>query len=204
MAFTQSLSAILIKIRKNNCKMILEAKRLIIRPISLNDKNEILEYRSDKETNKYQGWIPETIDDVITFIGKTAKKINEPETWFQFVIIEKGTQKIIGDLGIHFFDNENKQVEIGCTLNKDFQNKGYATESIKRVMDYLFNDLHKHRIITSIDPENKNSIRLVERIGFRKEAYFVESLFLNGKWVDDLIYSLIEKDWEKLNSRCSM
>lgn len=178
--------------------MKLKTKRLIIRPISLIDKSEILDYRSDKEINKYQGWIPETIDDVVTFIGKIAIKINEPETWFQFVIIEKETQKIIGDLGIHFFDKENKQVEIGITLNKAFQNKGYATESIKKVIEYLFKDLKKHRIITSVDPDNINSIRLVARIGFRKEGYFVESLFIHGKWVDDLIYAMIEKDWEKL------
>lgn len=176
--------------------MILETKRLTIRPITLDDKNEIFEYRSDRETNKYQGWIPTTVSDVETFIGKISKQINEPETWFQFVIIEKETNKIVGDLGIHFFGSENKQTEIGCTLNKDFQNKGYATESIKRVIDYLFKDLNKHRIITSIDPENKNSIRLVERIGFRKEAHFVENLLINEKWVDDLIYALIEKDWE--------
>lgn len=179
--------------------MKLETKRLIIRPIIPEDKIGIFEYRCDKETNKYQGWIPESLDDVETFIGKISKQINEPETWFQFVIIEKESHKIIGDLGIHFLDRENKQAEIGCTLNKRFQNKGYATESLKRVIDYLFNDLTKHRIIASIDPENKNSIRLVERIGFRKEAHFVESLLIKGKWVDDLIYAILEKDWEKLN-----
>ena len=179
--------------------MILETKRLIIRPITIDDKNELFEYRSDRETNKYQGWIPTTLSDVETFIGKISKKINEPESWFQFIIVEKETQNIIGDLGIHFFDNENKQAEIGCTLNKNFQNKGYATESIKRVIDFLFKDLKKHRIITSIDPGNINSIKLVERIGFRKEAHFVESLFINEKWVDDLIYAMIEKDWENLN-----
>jgi RimJ/RimL family protein N-acetyltransferase len=175
--------------------MELETKRLIIRPISLDDKSDIFEYRSDTETNKYQGWIPKNIDDVDSFIGKISKQINEPETWFQFVLIKKETQKIIGDLGIHFFDSENKQVEIGCTLNKDFQNKGCATESVKRIIDYLFNELNKHRIITSVDPDNINSTRLVERIGFRKEAHFVESLWVNGKWVDDVIYALIEKDW---------
>ena len=179
--------------------MILETERLIIRPLRLDDKYEIFEYRSDSETNKYQGWIPEKIEDVETFIGKISKQINEPETWFQFVIIVKEKKKIVGDLGIHFFDSENKQAEIGCTLNKDFQNKGYATESVKRVIDFLFKELNKHRIITSIDPENKNSIRLVERIGFRKEAHFVESLLINGKWVDDLIYALTEKDWKKIN-----
>ena len=51
---------------------------------------------------EYQGWIPNTINDVEGFIGKISKQINEPKTWFQFVIIEKETQKIIGDIGIHF------------------------------------------------------------------------------------------------------
>lgn len=178
--------------------MKLETKRLILRPISLEDNNEIFAYRSDKETNKYQGWIPETVEDVAQFIGKVAKEINEPETWFQFVIVEKETGKIVGDFGIHFMDVDNKQTEIGCTLNKAFQNKGFATESAKCVIDFLFNELDKHRIVTSIDPDNINSIRLVERLGFRKEAHFVESLWLNGQWVDDLVYAMIEKDWEKL------
>jgi len=168
--------------------MKLETKRLIIRQVTLDDKSEIFEYRRDKVTNQYQGWIPETIDDVELFIGKISKQINVPGTWFQFVIVEKETQKIVGDLGVHFIDDENKQAEIGCTLNKDFQHKGYATESVKKVVDYLFKELNKHRIIASIDPANKNAIRLVERIGFRKEAHFVESLLINGKWVDDLIY----------------
>jgi len=179
--------------------MILETKRLIIRPIKIDDKDEVFEYRSDRETNKYQGWIPITLSDVEAFIGKISQQINEPETWFQFVIIEKETRKIIGDLGIHFFGRENKQVEIGCTLNKNFQKRGYAEESVKRVIDFLFKDLKKHRIIASIDPENINSIQMVERIGFRKEAYFVESLYIKEKWVDDLIYAMIEKDWENIN-----
>ena len=178
--------------------MILETKRLFIRPITVDDKHEIFEYRRDKEVNKYQGWIPETIEDVEVFICKTSKQINIPDTWFQFVIVDKESKKIVGDLGIHFIDSANKQVEIGCTLTKDFQHKGFATESVMKVIDYLFNDLNKHRIITSIDPDNKNSIRLVERIGFRKEAHFVESLLINGIWVDDLIYALIEKEWTKI------
>jgi len=176
--------------------LYLETERLAIRPIQLNDKISVFEYRSDFETNKYQGWIPETINDVEFFINGVAKQINIPETWFQFVLIEKKSQKIIGDLGLHFLDKQNKQVEIGCTLNKKFHYFGYASEAVRRIIDFLFIELKKHRIMTSIDPNNESSIRLVERIGFRKEAHFVESLFVNGIWTDDLIYALIEKDWK--------
>jgi RimJ/RimL family protein N-acetyltransferase len=179
----------------NNQTMTLETERLIFRPIEPEDKAAIFEYRSDFETNKYQGWIPKTIEEVEIFIAKISKQMNHPDTWFQFVLIVKENGKIIGDLGIHFIDSANKQVEIGCTLSKMFQNKGYATEALRKIIDYLFHELKKHRIVTSIDPDNYRSIHLVERLGFRKEAHFVESLFINGKWVDDLVYALIEKDW---------
>lgn len=177
--------------------MKFDTERLIIRPITIADKTRIFEYRHDKDVNKFQGWTPESIDDVEAFISKISAVINLPNTWFQFVIIEKETLELVGDLGIHFIDTENQQAEIGCTLDKNFHNKGYATESLIRVIDYLFTDLGKHRITASIDPGNKSSIRLVERIGFRKEAHFVESLFINGKWVDDVIYAMTEKDWAK-------
>jgi len=175
--------------------MNLLTERLILRPIQFADTREVFAYRSDSETNKYQGWIPKTMDDVEAFIGKTSQ-INEPGTWFQLVIIEKESGKIAGDLGIHFFDAENRQVEIGCTLSKTAQHKGYATEAVSKIAEYLFQELKKHRIIASVDPDNKNSIRLMERLGFRKEAHFVESLLINGKWVDDLVYALLERDWK--------
>ena len=177
---------------------MLETERLRIRPITPEDKYEIFGYRRDKETNQYQGWIPETIEEVEAFIGKVSTQINVPGTWFQLVMIEKETQKIVGDIGIHFIDSENQQAEIGCTINKEYQNRGFATESVKAVIDYLFNPLKKHRIIASIDPDNKNSIRLVERIGFRKEAHFIQSVWINGKWADDLIYALLEKEWKEI------
>lgn len=106
--------------------MELETERLIIRPTSENDKEELFEYRSDKEINKYQGWIPETVGDVENFIARISRQIDVPETWFQFVLVDRRLQKIIGDIGIHFLDEKNCQVEIGCTLNKDFHNKGFC------------------------------------------------------------------------------
>jgi RimJ/RimL family protein N-acetyltransferase len=178
--------------------IILETVRLIIRPIAPGDTSEVFAYRSDREANRYQGWIPECTEDVEQFISKVSKQIDEPETWFQFVLIEKESENIIGDAGVHFFGKENRQVELGCTLSKDFQKKGYATEALRKLIDFVFNDLNKHRIIVSIDPANSHSIRLAERLGFRKEAHFRESLWINGQWVDDVIYAILKEEW--LNS----
>ena len=173
---------------------MIETERTALRPIELDDNQEILSYRSDVETNKYQGWIPKTINDVNEFISKNPGKFNTTGTWFQLVITDKKTDSIIGDIGIHFIDNF--QSEIGCTLKKDYHGKGFATETLKAVIDHLFNTLNKHRIIASIDPQNAESIRLMVRLGFRKEAHFKKSILINEEWVDDLVYAILKTEWE--------
>jgi len=173
---------------------MIETEKTILRPIELNDNKKIFSYRSDSETNKYQGWIPKTVKDVNEFISKNPKEFNIPETWFQLVILDKKTKMIIGDVGIHFIDNY--QIEIGCTLDKKYHGKGFATETLKGVVEHLFNKLDKHRIVTSIDPQNIDSIKLVERLGFRKEAHFKKSLLINGEWVDDIVYAILKTEWK--------
>ncbi len=176
--------------------ILIETKRTILRPIEAGDNKMVFTYRSDSETNKYQGWIPKNLSDVDEFIFKNPKEFNKPETWFQLVIIEKETDEIIGDIGIHFIDCNNYQCEIGCTLMKNVHGKGFALETLKAVIGYLFGTLNKHRIVTSIDPSNISSIKLVERLGFRKEAHFKKSLLINGKLVDDIVYAILKSDWK--------
>ncbi|MDO3423645.1 GNAT family protein [Chryseobacterium sp. APV1] len=177
--------------------MHLETERLLIRDIALDDKQAVFNYRSDAEANKFQSWIPETLEDVEQFIERNNKEFNQPESWYQVLITEKDTKAVIGDIGIHFFGAENLQTELGITLNKDFQGRGYASEALKGVINFLFSDLKKHRIMASVDPENIDSLKLMERIGFRKEGHFVKSLFWKNKWTDDVIYALLREEWSK-------
>jgi RimJ/RimL family protein N-acetyltransferase len=173
-------------------------ERLFIRPVCIEDKESMFRYRSDSDTNKYLSLIPQSVEDVASFIDKTSFDINIPGSWFQFVLIERDANILIGDIGIHFLETEpeNLQVEIGYTLDKEFRGKGYATEAVKTIIDFLIYSLNKHRVIASIDPENKDSIRLVERLGFRLEAHFVKSLFFHGQWVDDLVYAVLADEWK--------
>lgn len=175
---------------------MLHSSRLLLRPIKSEDAPAVFAYRSDAETNKFQGTIPKELTEVDDFISKIPSEINLPKTWFQFVIIENQSQEIIGDLGIHFIDAENKQCELGCTIRKESHGKGFATEAMKASIDYLFSVLNKHRMMASVDPENIASIKLLERLGFRKEAHHKESLLINDVWVDDVIYAILNREWK--------
>lgn len=182
-----------------NNKIELKTERLRMRRICENDAEAVFKYRSDAITNKYQGWIPKNINDVHDFIKRVASDVNIPGTWFQLVIIISETNEVVGDIGMHFLDNQ--QAEIGYTLAKSYHGKGYATEGVKKAIDFLFNELDKHRITASIDPDNHGSINLLKRLGFRKEAHFKESLLIKGTWVDDVVYAILKKEWNGVSDR---
>lgn len=177
-------------------KLNLSTKRLLLRSLQLDDAEAFYSYRSDSQTNQFQGWIPKTIGDTVNFITtKVSTEIDVIGTWHQLVLIEKESQKIIGDIGIHFLDEDKKQVEIGCSLAKKYHGNGYATEALNETIRYLFIDLNKHRITASIDPENKKSIEMLNRLGFHQEAYFRKSILINDIWFDDLVFALLKEDW---------
>lgn len=79
---------------------------------------------------------------------------------------------------------------LGYKLDKDEINKGYITEAVTKGISVMFEEYKLHRIEANIIPENKRSIRVVEKIGFEKEGYSKRYLNINGKWRDHLHYAI--------------
>ena len=107
---------------------------------------------------------------------------------------------MIGDCGLHFPPGEPHQAEVGITLAPGHQGQGYATEALNAVLDYLFLSLGKHRVFASVDPRNRASIALLERVGMRKEAHLRESVWWKGEWADDLVFAVLEGEWRARRS----
>lgn len=170
-------------------------KRLELRKLNMNDKEDLFKYRSLPEVYKFQGFKPNDINEIDDFINNIANYPNIPNTWFQLGVFIKNKQSLIGDIGIHFLE-DNAQVEIGYTLSPSYQGKGYAVEAVRSVINYLFFDLKKHRVIASLSPKNLKSIRLLEKLKMRKEAHFIKSFLEDDKWYDDCIYAVLEEEWK--------
>ncbi|MDF2906956.1 MAG: acetyltransferase, family [Herbinix sp.] len=171
-------------------------ERVTLKGIRISDAEAMFQYRSNPQIYLYQDWKPETLEEVKDFINRNSINIpNTPETWYQLGIFHNETKELIGDIGIHFIGPDNSQIEIGYTLSLKYQSKGYAFEAVTGAMDYLFNNLNKHRISASVDPRNTKSIALLERIGMRKEAHFRKSLWFNNEWADDIVYAILREEW---------
>lgn len=175
--------------------LTLFTERLFLRPISLSDVEAVFAYRSNAEVNRYQGWISEDLADVNSFIqNRVSPEFDVADTWFQFVLILKENNELIGDLGIHFHADHANEVELGITLDARHQQKGFASEAVQSVIRFLFSDCAKQKITASIDPRNTASIQLFERLGFCLKAHIRNSAFINNEWVDDLIYELAKEN----------
>ncbi|MCX6150624.1 MAG: GNAT family protein [Ignavibacteriales bacterium] len=171
--------------------------RLKLRKLCNSDSKILFEYRSNPDVFRYQSWQPKTEKEIDLFITKQLViKPAIPGTWFQLAITLKDSGLLIGDCGLHFLSNDDQQVEVGITLSPAYQGKGYASESLTTVLDYLFFQLNKHRVYGSVDPRNYPSIKLLEKIGMRKEAHFKKSLWFKSEWVDDVIYAILEDEWK--------
>lgn len=172
----------------------IRTERLVLEKLEICHLEGLHVYRSRDEVRRYQHYDYRNIQDAAGFLEDLASAPDLPGTWFQLALCLKEDGKIIGDMGLHFLE-DGAQVEVGYTLDPDFQGKGYATEALTGVLDYLFFDLGKHRVTASLDPENRDSERLLMRTGFRREGLFRKSLLEHGQWVDDLIYGILEEEW---------
>jgi RimJ/RimL family protein N-acetyltransferase len=179
--------------------MYIQTERLILRNFVDNDLEPFLAYHNDPEVAKYQGWsIPYPREKGKAFVSY-MKEMAVPKQgdWIQFAIALKDTDELIGDLGCYIKEDDVRQARIGFTLASKYWRKGYITEAIPCLLKYLFEDMDVHRIVADCDAENVASYRTLEKLGFRREAYFVESYLMDGVYTSEYHYGLLQREWRE-------
>ena len=141
-------------------------------------------------------WVPRSGEEALHFIdGFQSVVFDTPGTWFQLGIRLRDVGPLVGDLGVHFPLDEPHQVEIGVTVARGHQGRGFGTEAVRGLLGHLFGPCQKHRVFASVDPRNRASMALLKRVGMRQEAHFRESLWFKGEWVDDLVFAILQWEW---------
>jgi RimJ/RimL family protein N-acetyltransferase len=179
--------------------MYLQTARLVLRNFIDDDLEPFLAYRNEPEVAKYQGWeIPYPRENAKAFI-LSMKERTAPKQggWIQFAIALKDTDELIGDLGCYIKEDDVRQARIGFTLAPKYWRKGYISEVILCLLEYLFEDMNVHRVVADCDVENVASYRTLEKLGFRREAHFVESYLMDGIYTSEYHYGLLQREWRE-------
>jgi RimJ/RimL family protein N-acetyltransferase len=181
----------------------IKTERLLIRRLNGDDIPGLFAYRSNPLVSKFQNWAPLTIEEAREFLAP-ALGLEQPTEgmWFQVGLFLQDSGKLIGDCGIHLSENAPRHAEIGISIDPDHQKNGYAMESLRAIIDYLFLCLDMHRITGSVDPRNLSSVALLEKIGMRREAHLIQSYWSKGEWADDFVFAVLNHEWvERLRAQ---
>jgi len=173
-------------------------ERLIIRPLLIDDLYAVLAITGIPDTYRYLPENPMNEQDARSMI---ERGLNHPErddipTDVAVELVETG--ELVGLLSFYTISSRFRAVEIGWMFHPEHRSRGYASEAARALMDFGFHTLRLHRIIATCDPRNTPSVRIMEKLGMRREGEFTDSVLLgDGGWHNEYFYAVTAAEWDR-------
>lgn len=171
--------------------LIIKSKKFLLRPYKRTDEKSLIRNINHKDINKYTTRIPFPYKkkDAKNWINhcinlEKKKKKNE----INFAIDVYG--EVIG--GIGFMNIEMHKAEIGYWLAKKYWNRGIMTSAVNLVSTFGIKKLKLKRIYACLFPNNKASVRVLEKNNYKLEGILKKYHFKNGKFIDGLLYAKVK------------
>ena len=175
------------------------AERIKLRLIIMSDLNSIHNLHSLPETDEFNALgIPQSIKETKSIIEPwvSENKLSKIKN-YTFAIETKSDEKFIGLFGLKLGNEKYKRGEVWYKIHSNHWNKGYATESLKAVINFGFEILKLHRIEAGCAVKNIGSIKVLEKVGMIREGRGRQVLPLKSGWSDNFEYSILETDERK-------
>lgn len=148
----------------------LETERLILRRYKESDINAIYEMITDERLAKYVKFPKLTKEEELECIKQWIKDADDSK-YEKWVIERKSDGVVVGNIGVNTVVKKHNYCNVGYTISYDYWGNRYATEALKFVSDYLLNNRGYYLVECSCNELNKQSSRVMEKAGFRKDGY---------------------------------
>jgi RimJ/RimL family protein N-acetyltransferase len=166
---------------------LLEGNNVNLRIMEREDLPVLQEWDNNPEfMGEYEPFRQETRTD----LEKTYDNLRDAQ-WF---FVEKKDGPKIGFIA-HFLSAG--EIELGYFIVPSERGKGYVSEAITIIVDYLFLSKDAVRIQAKADPENTASWKALEKTGFKREGVLRKTFYCRGKWRDDCMYSILREEWKE-------
>jgi ribosomal-protein-serine acetyltransferase len=152
----------------------------------------------DRHRDYLRRWLPwvdgtRSAEDVLQFIGRTLDEFEtnrNPQAgiWVDGVLS--------GSMGCHPIDWAHRNSSIGYWIRPDLQGRGIVTQCCEVMLDHLFKELGLHRVEIRCGTGNTRSCAVPARLGFTREGVAREAEWVSDRWIDLVIWSMLQEEWE--------
>ena len=177
----------------------IKTDRLLIREYSDQYLEQLFEYRSDPRVYLWYTKKQNSIEDLKEYLKSNITEFDKDNGYSVFVILLE--DKVIGDIAISYWDYDNERSALGYAIRPEYQRLGYGYEAVNALINFMFEVMKQNRIQAGVDYNNKASIGLLRKLGFRREGYFRQTEYKNGEWKDSCLYAILREDWVKNRSK---
>jgi len=165
-------------------------EKIRLRPIEESDMDDLYRWWND----------PQFAGEYISDFPKSRIEVEELVKGARFFIIESRLEhEKVGFIDYFLVRSDYLNLfEIGYRIKPSERNKGYTTEAVRLLVDYLFSTKKEIERIESVtDVENVPSQRVLEKNGFKREGELRKRPFHRGQYRNEYMYSLLREEWKE-------
>lgn len=172
-----------------------EGKRIYLRPVRRSDAVPIYRYARHREISRFTYVpYPYRLEDSYAFL-KSLRRWRRKGTSEVFGMVDKGSDQLLGLIGMHRIDRVNKRVEIGYWLGKEHWGKGITSEAVRLVVRYAFKDMKLQKVVARVWHPNVASATLLKKCGFKLEGCLRRQTFRNHRWYDEFMFGILKEEF---------
>lgn len=172
----------------------IETQTMLLRTIELADAPVLFSYWSDPMVARYMNIKPfEKLEQATEMIG-LLNQLAQQEQAVRWAIVRKRDQLVMGSCGFNNWDKENRRAEIGYELGQHFWRQGIMTEVLSAMVAYGFAKMELNRIQALVEPANKASLQLLQKLGFQQEGILRQYERVKEQYIDLIMAALLKSE----------
>jgi len=177
---------------------MLQGKKVKLRPMEMSDI-ALMDFlvRSGDVLHNLTTWLP--ISDSLaakeSYFGERIKKGRSTEPQFAITTLDN---TVIGSTGIIQTDFRNSEVMVHIFVGADYTGRGYGTEAMNMLVDFIFMEMNIQRIVLNVFDFNERAISSYKKVGFVEEGRLRQELYRSGKYHDIVQMAVLKEDFGKV------
>lgn len=172
----------------------IRGKQVLLRWLEDDDVDDLFRIFGDPEVMRYWSSPPLADRAAAATLLAEIRELFANHTLYQWGVALPGEGTVIGTCTLTSFHAESGRAEIGFALGRKHWGRGYMSDAVDALLDYAFGPLGLRRLEADVDPRNGPSLRLLERIGFRREGLLRERWVTDGEVQDSIFFGLLRRD----------